>query len=97
MKVGMRTPNLKKRVSSRTTGAINRKVKRATSPYYGQKGIGWVKDPKRAAYNNLYNKITFGFGADEGCLFGCGCASIIVFIAMMVFIYNIISTLLSVK
>ena len=97
MKVGMRTPNLKKRVSSRTTGAINRKVKRSTSPYYGQKGIGWVKDPKRAAYNKLYNKITFGFGPDEGCLFGCGCISIVAFIIMMVFMYNIISTLLSVK
>ena len=97
MKVGMRAPNLKKRVSSRTTGAINRKIKRATSPYYGQKGIGWVKDPKRAAYNNLYNKVTFGFGPDEGCLFGCGCISIVAFIIMMIFMYNIISTLLSVK
>lgn len=97
MKVGMRTPNLKKRVSSRTTGAINRKVKKATSPYYGQKGMGWVKDPKRAAYNKLYNKMTFGFGLEEGCLFGCGCISIVAFIIMMIFMYNIISTLLSVK
>nr|DAI32971.1 MAG TPA: hypothetical protein [Caudoviricetes sp.] len=97
MKIGLRTPNIKKRISARTTGAINRKIKTGTSPLYGQKGVGWVKNPKRAAYNSLYNKITFGFGADEGCLFGCGCVSIIVFIAMMVFIYNIISTILSIN
>lgn len=96
MKIGPRTPNIKKRVSARTTGAINRKIKRSTSPYYGQKGIGWVKDPKRAAYNSLYNKITFGFGPDEGCLFGCGCVSIIVFIAIMVFIYNFISSIFTI-
>ena len=97
MKLGPRTPNIKKRVSARTTGAVTRRIKSSTSPLYGQKGMGWVKDPKRAAYNKLYNKITFGFGPDEGCLFGCGCITIVAFIIMMVFMYNIISTLLSVK
>lgn len=97
MKLGPRTPNIKKRVSARTTGSVTRRIKSSTSPLYGQKGMGWVKDPKRAAYNKLYNKITFGFGPDEGCLFGCGCVSIVAFIIMMVFMYNIISTLLSVK
>lgn len=97
MKIGPRTPNIKKRISARTTGAVKRKIKTGTSPLYGQKGIGWVKDPKRAAYNSLYNKVTFGFGAEEGCLFGCVCVSIIAFIVMMVFIYNIISTILSIN
>ena len=97
MKLGPRTPNVKKRVSARTTGAIKRKIKTGTSPLYGKKGVGWVKDPKRAAYNKLYNKTTFVFGTDNGCLFGCGCVSIIIFIVMMVFMYNIISTLLSIK
>ena len=97
MKLGPRTPNIKKRVSARTTGSVTRRIKSSTSPLYSQKGMGWVKDPKRAAYNKLYNKITFGFGPDEGCLFGCGCVSIVAFIIMMVFMYNIISTLLSVK
>ena len=97
MKIGPRTPNIKKSLSARTTGAINRKIKSGTSPLYGQKGVGWVKDPKRAAYNKLYNKTTFGFGLDDGCLYGCGCVSIVLFIVIMVFIYNIISTLLSVN
>lgn len=94
MKIGPRTPNIKKRVSSRTTGAINRKVKRATSPLYGQKGIGWVKDPKRAAYNKVYNLTTTDFDLAEGCSYGCGCVSIIVFIIMMVILYNFLSTML---
>jgi hypothetical protein len=97
MKLGPRTPNIKKRASARTTGSVTRRIKSSTSPLYGQKGMGWVKNPKRTAYNKLYNKITFGFGSDEGCLFGCGCVSIIVFIVMMVFIYNIISTVLSIN
>lgn len=96
MKIGPRTPNIKKRVSARTTGAINRKIKRSTSPYYGQKGIGWIKDPKRAAYNNLYNKLTFGFDPEEGCLFGCGCISIIIFIIMMFILYNFISSIFTI-
>lgn len=94
MKIGPRTPNIKKRVSSRTTGAINRKVKRATSPLYGQKGIGWVKDPKRAAYNKVYNQTTTDFDLAEGCSYGCGCVSIIVFIIMIVILYNFLSTIL---
>ena len=94
MKIGPRTPNIKKRVSSRTTGAINRKVKRATSTLYGQKGIGWVKDPKRAAYNKVYNQTTTDFDLAEGCSYGCGCVSIIVFIIMMVILYNFLSTML---
>lgn len=96
MKIGPRTPNIKKRVSARTTGAINRKIKRSTSPYYGQKGAGIVKDPERAAYNNLYNKLTFGFGPEEGCLFGCGCISIIIFIIMMFILYNFISSIFTI-
>ncbi|WP_346744058.1 hypothetical protein [uncultured Streptococcus sp.] len=94
MKIGPRTPNIKKRVSARTTGAMNRKIKTGTSPLYGQKGIGWVKDPKRAAYNKVYNQTTTDFDLAEGCSYGCGC---LVFIAMLVFIYNIISTILSIN
>ena len=97
MKLGPRTPNIKKRVSARTTGSVTRRIKSSTSPLYWQKRMGLVKNPKRAAYNKLYNKITFGFEPEEGCLFGCGCVSIVTFIIMMVFIYNIISTVLSIN
>ena len=59
MKIGMRTPNFKKSIKARTTGKAKRKIKKALIPGYGKKGMGWVKDPKRAAYNKMYNKTSF--------------------------------------
>ena len=59
MKFGMRTPSLKKSISARTKGRATRAVKKALIPGYGKKGMGWIKDPKRAAYNKGYNKRSF--------------------------------------
>ncbi|MGN1479839.1 MAG: hypothetical protein ACI4XH_08730 [Acutalibacteraceae bacterium] len=59
MKFGMRTPSLKRSFKARTTGRAKRAVKKAVIPGYGKKGIGWVKNPKKAAYNKVYNKTTF--------------------------------------
>lgn len=59
MKVGVRKPSLKKSISARTTGRAKRAVKRSINPLYGKKGMGWVNDPKKAAYNKVYNKTTF--------------------------------------
>lgn len=58
MKIGMRTPSLKKSISARTTGRATRSVKRAVNPTYGKKGMGWVNNPSKAAYNKVYNKTT---------------------------------------
>lgn len=60
MKVGMRKPSLKKSIKARTTGKLKREVKRTINPLYGKKGMGWVNNPKKAAYNKVYNKTTFG-------------------------------------
>ena len=60
MKMGYRKPSMKKRISARTTGAAKRKLKKAVIPGYGKKGMGWVKNPKRAAYNKVYRKTTTG-------------------------------------
>lgn len=60
MKVGFRKPSIKKSIKARTTGKLKRTVKKAVIPGYGKKGMGWVKDPKRAAYNKVYHKTTFG-------------------------------------
>lgn len=62
MKFGVRKPNLKSSIKARTTGRAKRAVKKAVIPGYGKKGMGWVKDPKRAAYNKVYNKTTVGVG-----------------------------------
>lgn len=56
MKIGIRTPSLKKSLKAGTTGKAKRAVKKAAVPGYGKKGMGWVKDPKKAAYNKVYNK-----------------------------------------
>ncbi|MGX7393463.1 hypothetical protein [Carnobacterium mobile] len=59
MKIGMRKPNIKKSISARTTGKAKRVVKKTVIPGYGKKGTGWIKDPKKAAYNKVYKKTTF--------------------------------------
>ena len=60
MKVGYRKPNLKKSIKARTTGKVKRKIKKSVNPFYGKKGMGYVKNPKRAIKNKMYHKTTFG-------------------------------------
>ena len=57
MKFGFRIPNLNKRIAARTS------IKRAIRHNLGlkaPKGMGWITDPKRAAYNKVYNKTSRG-------------------------------------
>ena len=58
MKIGFRTPSLKKSLKARTTSKYKRQLKSAIDPTYGKKGVGWFKNPKKAFYNNIYNKTT---------------------------------------
>jgi hypothetical protein len=60
MKFGFRIPNLNKRIAARTS------VKRALQNSMGlkaPKGMGWITNPKRAAYNRVYNRTS------KGCMF----------------------------
>lgn len=59
MKYGPRKPSLKKSISARTSGRLNRQIKSAINPFYGKKGMGWINNPKKAMYNKVYNKTTF--------------------------------------
>lgn len=74
MKFGFRTPSLKKSLSARTTGSFKRSLKKKIIPGYGKKGVGWLRNPKKAAYNKAYNKTT------RGCLF-----PVLIFLFFMVF------------
>lgn len=56
----MRTPSLKKSLKARTTSKWKRQAKKAIIPGYGKKGVGWIKNPKKAMYNKVYHKTTFG-------------------------------------
>ena len=58
MKYGMRTPNINKRISARTTGKVTRAMNKAVNPLYGKKGMGFINDPSKAVYNKVYNKTT---------------------------------------
>ena len=56
MKIGFRTPSLKKRISARTS------IKRQAVHRAGLKmprGYGWVRNPKKYAYNKVYQRTSF--------------------------------------
>ncbi len=59
MKFGTRKPSLKKSLKARTTGKLKRSVKKSLIPGYGKKGIGIIKNPKKAIYNKVYRKTSF--------------------------------------
>ena len=59
MKFGLRKPSLKKSFKARTTARAKRAIKSAIIPGYGKKGMGWIKNPKKAACNKVYNKTSF--------------------------------------
>jgi hypothetical protein len=57
MKFGIRKPSIKKRIAARTSW------KRAVRHSLGVKaprGYGWLTNPKKAAYNRVYNRTTKG-------------------------------------
>lgn len=57
MKYGFRTPSFKRSLSAATKGAAKRALMREIVPYYGKRGMGWA-NPKKAAYNRVYNMTT---------------------------------------
>lgn len=61
VKIGFRKPSLKKSFRARTTGKWKRKVKRTINPFYGKKGMGFIKNPRRSIRNKVYKKTTFGW------------------------------------
>lgn len=60
IKVGFRKPSLKKSIRARTTGKFKRRVKKAINPFYGRKGMGFIKNPRRSIRNSIYRRSTFG-------------------------------------
>lgn len=62
MKAGFRSPSISKSLKARTTGKIKRSMAKSVNPFYGEKGIGFAKDPKKSIKNAAYHRITFGAG-----------------------------------
>lgn len=59
MKIGIRTPSLNKRIAARTSP---KRFIRQSLGIKMPRGYGWVTNPKKFAYNKVYNKTTIGLG-----------------------------------
>ncbi len=57
MKFGFRIPSFTKRVAARTS---LKRVVRHNLGLKAPKGFGWLTNPKKAAYNKVYNKTSTG-------------------------------------
>jgi hypothetical protein len=56
MKFGLRTPSLKKRIAARTSW---KRVVSHSLGFKAPRGWGWLTNPKKAAYNRIYNRTSF--------------------------------------
>ena len=62
MKIGLRMPSLTKRIAARTSPA---RFVRKSLGVKVPRGWGWLTNPRKAAYNRVYNGTSFD-------LRGCG-------------------------
>src|SRR5206468_8770557 len=75
MKIGFRKPSFRKRIAARTS--LKRYVRHSLG-LKAPRGWGWLTNPKKAAYNRIYRRTTFGIDdflksrnrrkASSGCL-----------------------------
>lgn len=75
MKFGPRIPSLRKRIAARTSPA---RFIRHSLGLKAPRGWGWLTNPKKAAYNRIYNRTTFSV-LPSGCLMP---ATVILFISI---------------
>ena len=57
MKFGFRKPSLNKRIAARTS---LKRIVRHNLGIKAPRGMGWLTNPKKAAYNTVYNRTTKG-------------------------------------
>ncbi len=57
MKFGIRKPSLRKRIAARTSW---KRYLRHSLGFKAPRGWGWLTNPRKAAYNRLYNRTTVG-------------------------------------
>ncbi len=57
MKFGFRIPSLSKRIAARTSV---KRIIRHNLGFKAPRGMGWLTNPKKAAYNRVYNRTTRG-------------------------------------
>ena len=57
VRFGLRIPSLKKRLAARTS--LKRHVRHSLG-FKAPRGWGWLTNPRKAAYNRIYNRTTRG-------------------------------------
>lgn len=57
MKFGFRIPSLTKRIAARTSV---KRIIRHNLGFKAPRGMGWLTNPKKAAYNRVYNRTSRG-------------------------------------
>ena len=60
MRFGFRRPSIMKRIAARTSW---KRLVRHSLGLKAPRGWGWLTNPRRAAYNGIYNRTTAGCGA----------------------------------
>ena len=67
MKFGFRVPSINKRIAARTS--VKRYIRHSLG-FKAPRGWGWLTNPKKAAYNRVYSRTTFGIEDILKWLFG---------------------------
>ena len=57
MKIGFRIPSLTKRLAARTS---LKRIARHSLGLKAPRGFGWLTNPRKAAYNRIYNRTSVG-------------------------------------
>lgn len=55
----MRKPSVRKSFRARTTVKAKKKMKKAVNPFYGKRGVGFAKCPKKSVRAAVYRRTTF--------------------------------------
>jgi len=79
MRFGFRRPSLTKRLAARTSW---KRVVRHSLGLKAPRGFGWLTNPRRAAYNRVYNRTTRGCALLVAAL-GVGGATLLTVLAGM--------------
>jgi hypothetical protein len=66
MKFGFRKPSIKKRIAARTSW---KRVVRHSLGLKAPRGWGWLTNPRKAAYNRVYNRTSLGCSLVLACVF----------------------------
>ncbi len=68
VRIGFRVPSLRKRIAARTS--LKRYIRNSLG-LKAPRGWGWITNPRKAAYNRVYNRTT------RGCLVVFGIAGVL--------------------